>query len=298
MPENETSLPAKRGGKGITRRTTATPPIITLVRRVCSDFIELRRERTFLGRNQLVCGFATLGHRSIGVLILYENDQGGNNCGPTPTRNRLNGYQKTQHLFRLARKFNRPIIMFTSSSASLPGQEMTETDEAVGFAKHVLSQSHLKVPIIVVALSRRMSGDIFGAWLADRVLAFENARFSMAIVDQWENRFIQVGARYLLHQGIIDKMISLPARGRPASRMRRPMPRQLRIVLGVLLDEVFLISPEELIFRRREKIEKIAAMMSTQYGFLRMRLLRHREGALNLKTTIRSAQLKRMWLVM
>lgn len=268
MPKNETSLPAKRGGKGISRRTTATPPIITLVRRVCSDFIELRRERTFLGRNQLVCGFATLGRRSIGVLLLYENDQGGNNCSPIPTHKRLNGYQKVQHLFRLAGKFNRPIIMFASSPASVPGKEMTEPDEALGFAKHVFSQSHLEVPIIVVALSRRVSGDIFGSWLADKVLAFENARFSMAIVDQWENRFIQVGARYLLHQGIIDEMISMPARGGPASRVRMPTPKQLRIVLGTILEEVLLFSPEELIFRRREKIEKIVAMMSAQYGFL------------------------------
>jgi acetyl-CoA carboxylase alpha subunit len=235
---------------------------------VCSDFIELRRERTFLGRNQLVCGFATLGRRSIGVLILYESNQGGNICSPIPTHKRLNGYQKAQHLFRLARKFNRPIIMFASSPASVPGKEMPEPDEAVGFAKHVFSQSHLEVPIIVVALSRRVSGDIFGSWLADKVLAFENARFSMAIVDQWEHRFIQVGARYLFHQGIIDEMISMPARGGPASRVRMPTPKQLRIVLGTILDEVLLVSPEELIFRREEKIEKIVAMMSTQYGFL------------------------------
>ena len=268
MPKKRNFSPCKERRKKYTTEDTVTPQIITLVRRVCSDFIELRRERTYLGRNQLVCGFATLGRRSIGVLILYENNQGGNNCSPIPTHKRLNGYQKAQHLFRLARKFNRPIIMFASSPASVPGKEMTEPEEAVGFAKHVFSQSHLEVPIIVVALSRRVSGDIFGSWLADKVLAFENARFSMAIVDQWENRFIQVGARYLLHQGIIDEMISMPARGGPALRVRMPTPKQLRIVLGTILDEVFLVSPEELIFRRGKKIEKIVAMMSTQYGFL------------------------------
>ena len=240
---------------------------------MCSDFIELRREKAFLGRSQLVCGFATLGHRSIGILILYENDQGRNNCAPIPTLKRFNGYQKTQHLFRLARKFNRPIIIFTSSSASLPGQDMTEPNEMTGFAKHVLSQSNLEVPLIVVALSRKMSGDIFGAWLADKVLAFENARFSMALVGQWENRLIQVGARSLLYQGIIDKMISVPVRSGPASRGRMPTPKQLRIALCTILDELFLISPEELIFRRGERIEKVAAMMSTQDGFLRMGLL-------------------------
>ena len=262
MLQSETSLPAKGGCKRITRGAASPPPVITLVRRMCSDFIELRREKSFLGRSQLVCGVATLGHRSIGVLILYENDQGRNNCGPTPMPTRLNGYQKTQHLFRLARKFNRPIIMFTSSSVSLPGNDITELDEAVGFAKHVISQSHLEVPIIVVALSRRVSGDIFASWLADKILAFENARFSMAIADKWENRLIQVGARSLLHQGIIDKMISVSARGGAVSRVRMPTPRQLKIVLGTILDEVCRVSPEELIVRRRGKIEKIMAMMS------------------------------------
>ncbi len=273
MLQRRTSLSAKRSPKHMTRRSISPPPVITLVRRMCSDFIELRREKAFLGRSQLVCGFATLGHRSIGVLILYENDQGHNNCASTRTLKRFNGYQKTQHLFRLARKFNRPIIMFTSSSASLPGQDMTEPNEMTGFAKHVLSQSNLEVPLIVVALSRKMSGDIFGAWLADKVLAFENARFSMALVGQWENRIIQVGARSLLYQGIIDKMISVPVRSGPTLRGRMPTPKQLRIALGIILDEVFLISPEELIFRRGERIEKVAAMMSTQDGFLRMELL-------------------------
>ena len=221
----------------------------------------------------MVCGFATLGHRSIGILILYEDDQGRHNCAPIRTLKRFNGYQKTQHLFRLARKFNRPIIIFTSSSGSLPGQDMTEPNEMTGFAKHVLSQLNLEVPLIVVVLSRKMSGNIFGAWLADKVLAFENARFSMALVGQWENRLIQVGAQSLLHQGIIDKMISVPVRGGPASRGRMPTPKQLRIALCTILDELFLISPEELIFRRGEKIEKVAAMMSTQDGFLKMRLL-------------------------
>jgi acetyl-CoA carboxylase alpha subunit len=257
----------------MTRRAVLPPPVITLVRRMCSDFIELRREKAFLGRSQLVCGFATLGHRSIGVLILYENDQGRKNCAPIPTLKRLNGYQKTQQLFRLARKFNRPIIIFTSSSASLPGQEMIEPIEMIGFAKHMLSQSNLEVPLIVVALNRKMSGDIFGAWLADKVLAFEDARFSMALVGQWENRLIQVEARSLLYQGIIDKMISVPARGGPASRGRMPTPKQLRIALGTILEEVFLVSPEELRYRRGEKIDKVAAMMSTQDGFLKMRLL-------------------------
>jgi acyl-CoA carboxylase subunit beta len=272
MLHRGTSLSAKRSPKHMTRRSISPPPVITLVRRMCSDFIELRREKAFLGRSQLVCGFATLGHRPIGILIHYENGQGRKNCAPIPTLKRFNGYQKTQHLFRLARKFNRPIIIFTSSSASLPGH-MTEPTEITGFAKHMLSQSNLEVPLIVVALSRKMSGNIFGAWLGDKVLAFENARFSMAIVGQWENRLIQVKARSLFYQGIIDRMIFVPVRSGPASRGRMPTPKQLRITLCTILDELFLISPKELIFRRGERIEKIAAMMATQDGFLRMGLL-------------------------
>jgi acetyl-CoA carboxylase alpha subunit len=270
MLKRRTSLPIRGSGKYLTRKTVLLPPIITLVRRMCDEFIELRREKAFLGRSQLVCGLATLGHRSIGVLILYENDQGRKNSAPVPTLKRLNGYQKTQHLFRLARKFNRPIIIFTSSSASLPSQDRTEPDDIIGFAKHVLSQSNLEVPLIFVALSRKMSGDIFGAWRADKVLAFENARFSMVFVGQWGNRLIQVGARSLLYQGIIDKMISVPARDGPSSRGRMPTPKQLRIALGTILDEVFLVSPEELRYRRRERIEKVSAMVSGQYGFLKM----------------------------
>ena len=243
----------------MTREAAPTSSIINLVRRTCSDFIELRRGKAFLGEDQLVSGFATLGHRSIGVLILCKNDHGSNNGVSIPNHKRLNGYQKTQHLFRLAKKFNRPIVMFTNSPASLPGTEMSEPDEALGFAKHVLSQSYLEVPIILVLLSRIISCHIFGAWLADKIIALEDAHFLMTIFDQGKVQLIQVEARHLLRQGIIDKTISESVCGGPASQVMMPTPRQLRIILGEILDEVSRVTPEELMLRRREKIEKAVA---------------------------------------
>src|SRR6478672_7037496 len=79
IPRSKTFLPAKGDGKRMTREAAPTSSIINLVRRTCSDFIELRRGKAFLGEDQLVSGFAALGHRSIGVLILCKNDHGSNN---------------------------------------------------------------------------------------------------------------------------------------------------------------------------------------------------------------------------
>src|SRR6185295_3791733 len=178
---------------------------IDFVRQTCDDFVALRLGRGFLGENELIGGAATIGSTLVFALLYCKKEH--NDCSSVPASARLSGYRTAQHLMRLAHKFNRPLVVFTTSHTSLQGACMTEPYDAQGFNNHILSQCRLKVPIILVVLSRWGSTDIFGAWLADKILSLEPTRFSMTIFDQEKSMCVQVGAQYLLHQGIIDQTI-------------------------------------------------------------------------------------------
>jgi acetyl-CoA carboxylase alpha subunit len=196
--------------------------------------------------------------------MLFEGEAPTEEGAPRRESLRLDGYAKIQHLFRLARKFQHPIVVFVGGPSSLPDitRRKTQPEEAFRFASHVHSQWSLDVPIILVVLSRKISGNIFGAWLADRVLAFEDTSFSLAMVDHRETHLVQMDARALRGRGIIDGTLVASDCDGHGSPVAIPKPRQLRAALSALLEGLACLSSRELLFRRREKVEQVATFTS------------------------------------
>jgi len=266
MRSNYEIYPVKGDHARLAREALSTVLFIEFVRQTCDDFIALRRGRGFLGENELIGGSATIGSHSVFALLYCKNEHSGNSRSSAPASVRLSGYRAAQHLMGLAYKFNRPVVVFTTSQTSLRSACMAEPHEAIRFGNHIFSLCRLEVPIILAVLSRLSSGDIFGAWLADKILALEQTRFSMTILDQEKNIRVQVGAKCLLHQGIIDQTVPLPSGGMYDSQVTMPKPKRLRAALSKMLEEVSHVSPKELMIRRKEKIERISKIASRTFG--------------------------------
>ncbi len=266
MRSNYEIPPVKGDNARLAQEALSTDLFIEFVRQTCDDFIALRRGRDFLGKNELIGGSATIGNNSVIALLYCKNEHSGNSHSSAPASARLSGYRAAQHLMGLACKFNRPVVVFTTSQTSLQGVCIAEPHEAQGFSNHILSQCRLEVPIILAVLSRWSSGDILGAWLADKILALEQTRFSMTVFDQEKNIPVQVGATYLLHHGVIDQTVPVPSGGMYDSQVTMPKPKRLRDALSMLLEEVSHVSPKELMIRRKEKIERISEIASRTFG--------------------------------
>ena len=231
----------------------------------CDEFIELRREKVSFEKNRVIGGFATIGRYSVLVLIYCQNGIGRKRRVQGSDRERANGFRKVQRLMQLAQKFKHPIVVCCASSTSSTGTVIAESHESLGFPRHILSQWYLEAPIILAVLGRRSSGDIFGTWLADKILALEQTQFVVNISDQGKNSCRHVGASKLLRDGIIDKTILVPLNRGPHSQA--VMPYRLRSALIQMLDDVFYLSSRELIIRRRAKIalvEAFATKLSSQ----------------------------------
>ena len=116
-----------------------------------------------------------------------------------------------------------------------------------------------------MVLNRRNSGEIFGIWFAHKVLAFEQTRFSMTIMDQGNHCHVQMGTKILLRYGIIDRVVPEPFGG--VHHSSSAISRQLRSALSAMLYELSQLSPEDLRDRRREKIERVLAFSSKERGW-------------------------------
>ena len=201
----------------------------------------------------------------MGVLMLFEKEAADENCSQPGAPKRLDGYSKIQHLFRLVQKFQHPIVVLVGGPLSWPDmRRRTQLDETVGLASHIVSQWYLKVPIVLIVLSRNVSGNVFGAWLADKVFAFEDACFLMAMVDSVETHLVSISARSLRDHGVIDgTMDSLNGSGHdlPAGM---PELSQMRVLLNATLKELVSLSSAELFRKRMEKVELIARLASNK----------------------------------
>lgn len=200
-----------------------------------------------------------MGNHSVLIMIQSKDGKRGSRRFFVSDGARVSGYRKARHLLELANKFSRPVIVFLTSPTPVPGKGIAALWGELEFTKHIFSQWRLGVPMILVVLGRTSSVDIFGAWLADRVLALEHTRFSVTMLDQGKSRQFHVGASELFLAGIVDTTIPAPLnRG---SHGQAVMLYRIKAALIQVLDEVSYLSARELIIHRRAKLARVEAML-------------------------------------
>lgn len=146
---------------------------------VFDDFIELHGDRKFSDDHAIMAGMASIA----GEDIMVVGHQKGRDTKSNLYRNfgmpNPEGYRKAQRLFKLAEKFNKPIITLLDTPGAYPGIEAEERGQAQAIADNLLVMSKLKVPIICVIIGEGASGGAIGIGLGDRILMFENSWYSV-----------------------------------------------------------------------------------------------------------------------
>ena len=80
---------------------------------------------------------------------------------------------------KIAEKFARPVLSIIDVPAAYPGVGAEERGQAEAIARNMREMSRLRVPIIAVITGEGGSGGALGLAVADRVLIFENAIYSV-----------------------------------------------------------------------------------------------------------------------
>ena len=232
------------------------------------SFVELHGDRAFKDDKAVVGGLASIGQHKVVIL----GQQKGRDTKSNVFRNfgmmNPEGYRKALRLFKLAEKFNRPVITLIDTPGAFPGLEAEERGQAEAIARNLFEMSKLKVPIVVVIIGEGASGGSLGIGVGDRILMIENCWYSVISPEScssilwrsWEYKeqaaeALKLTAPDLLEQGIIDRIIKEPLGG--AHKNHKEAADNLKAALIEELDDLIKIKPEKLVDNRIEKFGKM-----------------------------------------
>ena len=228
------------------------------------DFIELHGDRKFRDDPAIIGGMATFE----GKPVMVVGHQKGRDTKSNLYRNfgmpQPDGYRKAQRLFKIAEKFNRPIIAFLDTPGAYPGIEAEERGQAQAIADNLLVMSKLSVPIIVIVIGEGASGGAIGMGIGDRILMLENAWYSVIAPEScssilwrsWEFKeeaaeALKLTAPDLKEHNIIDDIIEEPVGG--AHKNHKKMFKIMSETLSKELKNLSKIKIDKLVNQRQEK---------------------------------------------
>ncbi len=190
------------------------------------DFQELHGDRMFKDDPAITGGFARFEDRSVMVI----GQQKGRNVKENLKRNfgcpHPEGYRKALRLLKMAEKFSLPVITLIDTPGAYPGIGAEERHVAEAIAVNIREMASLEVPILAVVIGEGGSGGALGIGVADIVLVFENAYYSVISPEGcaailWKDRkfapeaaeALKLNSQDLLRFGVADEIIEEPLGG-------------------------------------------------------------------------------------
>jgi acetyl-CoA carboxylase carboxyl transferase alpha subunit/acetyl-CoA carboxylase carboxyl transferase beta subunit len=209
--------------------------------------------------------------RLLGVPVMLIGQQKGRNTSERLARRfgmaSPEGHRKAARLMRLAAKVGIPVVTFIDTPGAEPGVEAEERGQAMAIAENLRLMSGLPVPVVAVITGEGGSGGALALGVADRVLACENAVYSVispegcAAILWRDTAFapaaaaaLRLDARALLAHRIVDGVVPEPAGGAHTDPVAAA--GLLREALGSTLQELLPLSRDELVRRRRRRFRE------------------------------------------
>jgi acetyl-CoA carboxylase carboxyl transferase subunit alpha len=235
---------------------------------ITDEFIELHGDRQMGDDKAMVGGFGMVDGES----ILFVGQQKGRNTKLRQIRNfgmaNPEGYRKALRLFKLAEKFNKPIVTLIDTPGAFPGLEAEARGQAEAIARNLRDMMLLRVPVICVVIGEGASGGALGIAIGDRVLMLENTWYSVISPEScssilwrsWDFKeqaaeALRLTAGDMKGFGLVDDIVPEPLGG--AHRDPKGMALQLKEVILGHIRALRALPAEEMI---RQRIEKFCAM--------------------------------------
>ncbi len=250
------------------------PFTLDFINHMCSDFVELHGDRHFGDDPAIVGGLARLG--SLQVMVIGQ--QRGRTTAERIERNfgmpQPEGYRKALRLFRLAEKFEVPILTFIDTQGAFPGMEAEERGQAEAIARNLIELAELTVPVICTVIGEGGSGGALALGIGDRVLMLENACYSVITPEgcasilfhgdgetpaqdkaAYAAEMLQLTAKDLKRLGVIDQVVQEPVGG--AHRNHREAAELLRAVIQQELKSLSKLQVAELVEARYKRFRAL-----------------------------------------
>ncbi|MCC6932215.1 MAG: acetyl-CoA carboxylase carboxyltransferase subunit alpha [Deltaproteobacteria bacterium] len=245
-----------------------------IINKLITDFVELHGDRAFGDDAAIIGGVGKFEGNSVVVI----GHQRGRTTQEKIKRNfgmpQPEGYRKAQRLFKMAEKFNLPLLMFIDTQGAYPGLEAEERGQAEAIARCLLMLSNLRTRIISTVIGEGGSGGALALGICDRMLMLENSVYSVISPEGcasiiWGKddpsktaeyakvaaQALKITAPEITQMGLVDEIIKEPAGA--AHRDRDKACELLGQALLKQLKQLNKLTMDEILAKRYEKFRKI-----------------------------------------
>jgi len=168
-----------RWQKVLLARHPRRPYTLDYIENMTENFVELHGDRGFADDKAVIGGFAEIDGKPVMIL----GQQKGRDTKQKLMRNfgmmHPEGYHKALRLFRLAEKFNKPIVILIDTPGAFPGIGAEERGQAEAIARNIRDMFLLKVPIVITVIGEGASGGALGIGVGDRVYMLQYSWYSV-----------------------------------------------------------------------------------------------------------------------
>lgn len=244
------------------------PYTLDYIYELTEDFIELHGDRNVADDKAMVGGFGTIE----GQTVMFVGQQKGRNTKQRQERNfgmaNPEGYRKALRLFKLAEKFNKPIITLIDTPGAYPGLEAEERGQAEAIARNLREMSILKVPVICIIIGEGASGGAIGIGVGDKVFMLENTWYSVISPEScssilwrsWDYKeqaaeALKLTAKDMTGFGLVDGIIKEPLGG--AHTNLKWQTNQIKDTILKTIKNLQSLSPEKLVANRIDKFSNM-----------------------------------------
>jgi len=229
-----------------------------------NDFIELHGDRNVKDDKAMVGGFGKID----GKTYMFVGQQKGTNTKTRQYRNfgmpNPEGYRKALRLFKMAEKFNIPIVTLIDTPGAFPGLEAEERGQGEAIARNIYEMMRLKVPVICMVIGEGASGGALGIGVGDKVIMLENSWYSVISPENcstilwrsWDYKEQAASALKLTSTDmkslkIVDDIVKEPLGG--AHRNRPEIFESVKNKIVKEIEKLEKIEPSKLVSKRIDK---------------------------------------------
>ncbi len=249
------------------------PYILDYMPLLFDDFQELHGDRAFADDGAIVGGIASFR----GSSVMVVGQQKGRDTKEKLKRNfgmpRPEGYRKALRLFKLAERFDMPVLTFIDTAGAWPGIDAEERGQSEAIARNLQELAALKVPVICTVIGEGGSGGALAIGVGDRMYMQQFATYSVISPEGcaailWRDRSfaneaaesLKPTAADLQSLGLIDGIIPEPKEG--AHRNIEEAAELIAATLEKALNELLQQPLDTLLSQRSERLRNIGVFSS------------------------------------
>jgi acetyl-CoA carboxylase carboxyl transferase subunit alpha len=155
------------------------PYTLDYIEKLFTEFEELHGDRAFADDPAIVGGLALFE----GITVMVIGHQKGRDVKERQHRNfgmpKPEGYRKALRLYKLAEKFNVPIVTLIDTPGAYPGINAEERGQSEAIARNLYVMAELKVPIIGIVIGEGGSGGALALGVVDQLIMLQFATYSV-----------------------------------------------------------------------------------------------------------------------